>query len=165
MHLQEKVLYLYLYLIVFYMATKPGILTDWPWTPLGRFKVVFLYKPMLSLSLSLSHTHTICDLSLGCKCLFVQLFFKFLDIVWKNALKWGIWRTGRIMVRLVSVWNNCAAGLNTLLFHPCTVDEQIFSDIELSATNLWKLGRQYFIYIYIYIYRHTPALFPIFNLG
>lgn len=21
------------------MATKPGILTDWPWTPLGSFKV------------------------------------------------------------------------------------------------------------------------------
>ncbi|XP_030966347.1 very-long-chain aldehyde decarbonylase CER1-like isoform X2 [Quercus lobata] len=24
------------------MATKPGILTDWPWTPLGRFKYVIL---------------------------------------------------------------------------------------------------------------------------
>ncbi|KAK7857182.1 protein eceriferum 1 [Quercus suber] len=42
MHQQEKVLYFYLYLIVFYMATKPGILTDWPWTPLGRFKYVIL---------------------------------------------------------------------------------------------------------------------------
>ena len=32
--------------------------------------------------------------------------------------------------------NNFATGLNTLLFHPCTVDEQIFSGLELSATNI-----------------------------
>ena len=24
------------------MASKPGILTNWPWKPLGSFKVVFL---------------------------------------------------------------------------------------------------------------------------
>ncbi|KAF3961714.1 hypothetical protein CMV_013695 [Castanea mollissima] len=27
------------------MATKPGILTDWPWTPLGRFKVYVILAP------------------------------------------------------------------------------------------------------------------------
>ena len=55
------------------MATKPGILTDWPWTPLGRFKVVSLKAT--ALSLSLTDTYTVCDLSLGCKCLFVQFIF------------------------------------------------------------------------------------------
>lgn len=25
------------------MATKPGILTDWPWTPLGNFKVHYFF--------------------------------------------------------------------------------------------------------------------------
>ncbi|GKV32130.1 hypothetical protein SLEP1_g40759 [Rubroshorea leprosula] len=29
------------------MATKPGILTNWPWKPLGNFKYVILVQSVL----------------------------------------------------------------------------------------------------------------------
>ena len=40
------------------MASKPGILTDWPWTPLGSFKVslTFNFPPIISQS----HFHASC---------------------------------------------------------------------------------------------------------
>jgi len=27
------------------MASRPGILTDWPWKPLGSFKVAYIHSP------------------------------------------------------------------------------------------------------------------------
>lgn len=36
------------------MASRPGILTDWPWKPLGSFKV----DPYSLSFFSFSHTHT-----------------------------------------------------------------------------------------------------------
>ena len=40
------------------MASNPGILTDWPWKPLGSFKV--MSSPSFSLMHTLASTSTLC---------------------------------------------------------------------------------------------------------